>query len=171
MHELVLGGARSGKSAYAESRATQSGLDVVYIATAQALDNEMQQRIAHHQQQRPAHWKLVEEPLELATVLKQQASPSTCLLVDCLTLWLSNQLYSEQHKDHIAENIASLVETLSVLPGQVIFVSNEVSMGIIPMGEINRQFVDEAGRMHQQLATACQRVTLMVAGIPSRIKG
>ncbi len=171
MHELVLGGARSGKSAYAEMRAAESRLEVVYIATAQALDDEMQQRILHHQQQRPAHWKLVEEPLELVTVLKQQASPATCLLVDCLTLWLSNQLCSEQHKDNITENIDALVKALQTLPGQIIFVSNEVSMGIIPMGEINRRFVDEAGRMHQRLAAVCQYVTLMVAGIPSRIKG
>lgn len=171
MKELILGGARSGKSHYAETTATNSQLDVVYIATAQALDDEMQQRIKHHQQQRPAHWQLVEEPLNLTAILKEQASDSRCLLVDCLTLWLSNQLCSEQHSKNIEKNIKQLVETVALLPGKIIFVSNEVSMGIVPMGELNRQFVDHAGRLHQQLAAVCDKVTLMVAGIPSTIKG
>jgi adenosylcobinamide kinase/adenosylcobinamide-phosphate guanylyltransferase len=171
MKELILGGARSGKSHYAEVCAKESKLDVVYIATAQALDNEMKQRIEHHQQQRPAHWLLAEEPLNLVSVLKEHAKETSCILVDCLTLWLSNQLCSEQHKDKIEQNIEALVNTVPQLPGKIIFVSNEVSMGIIPMGEINRQFVDNAGRLHQRLAAVCDMVTLMVAGIPSHIKG
>lgn len=171
MKELILGGARSGKSHYAETCATESGLDVIYVATAQALDDEMQQRIKRHQQQRPDHWQLIEEPINLVSVLKNSASATTCILVDCLTLWLSNQLCSEENKIQLQENINNLINILPELPGKIIFVSNEVSMGIIPMGEINRQFVDEAGRLHQRLATVCDKVTLMVAGIPSHIKG
>ena len=171
MKELVLGGARSGKSQYAEICAAESGLDVLYVATAQAYDDEMQQRIQHHKQQRPAHWQLIEEPINLLSVLKDNASETTCILVDCLTLWLSNQICSEEIQDQLQENIDNLVSTLPELPGKIIFVSNEVSMGIIPMGEINRQFVDEAGRLHQRLAAVCDKVTLMVAGIPSHIKG
>ena len=171
MKELILGGARSGKSHYAETRAKESGLNVLYVATAQALDDEMQQRIKHHQQQRPDHWSLIEEPLDLVSVLKNNADDKTCILVDCLTLWLTNLLCSEEHKNSFQENIDELVNILPELSGKIIFVSNEVSMGIIPMGEINRQFVDEAGRLHQRLAAVCENVTLMVAGIPSHIKG
>ena len=171
MKQLILGGARSGKSHYAETCATESGLDVIYVATAQALDDEMQQRIKHHQQQRPVHWQLIEEPINLVSTLKDNANNKTCILVDCLTLWLSNQLCCEENKIHLQENINNLINILPELPGKIIFVSNEVSMGIIPMGEINRQFVDEAGRLHQRLATVCDKVTLMVAGIPSHIKG
>ena len=171
MKELILGGARSGKSHYAEVCAAESGLDVLYVATAQAHDDEMQQRIEHHKQQRPDHWQLIEEPINLISVLKDNANTSKCILVDCLTLWISNQLCSEIHKNKIENNINKLVETVLNLPGRIIFVSNEVSMGIIPMGEINRQFIDEAGRLHQRLATVCDNVTLMVAGIPSHIKG
>ena len=170
MKELILGGARSGKSHYAEVCAAESGLDVLYVATAQAHDDEMQQRIEHHKQQRPAHWQLIEEPINLISVLKENANTSTCILVDCLTLWISNQLCSERHKHQIEKNINKMVESVINLPGRIIFVSNEVSMGIIPMGEINRQFVDEAGRLHQRLATVCDNVTLMVAGIPTTIK-
>lgn len=171
MKELILGGARSGKSHFAEVCAKESKLEVIYVATAQAFDDEMQQRIQHHQQQRPDHWQLIEEPINLISVLKENANDTTCILVDCLTLWLSNQLCSEEHKDKVEQNIEALVSELTQLPGTIIFVSNEVSMGIIPMGEINRKFVDEAGRLHQRLASVCDKVTLMVAGIPSHIKG
>lgn len=171
MKELILGGARSGKSQYAELCAAESGMDVLYVATAQAFDDEMQQRIQHHKQQRPDHWRLIEEPINLLSVLKNNATDTTCILVDCLTLWLSNQLCSEDHKTLFKKNIDNLVDALAELPGKIIFVSNEVSMGIIPMGEINREFVDEAGRLHQRLAAVCDKVTFMVAGIPSHIKG
>ncbi|MFK5915194.1 MAG: bifunctional adenosylcobinamide kinase/adenosylcobinamide-phosphate guanylyltransferase [Woeseiaceae bacterium] len=171
MKEFILGGARSGKSHYAEQSAKDSGLDVIYVATAQALDSEMQQRIEHHKKQRPSHWRLIEEPINIVSVLQENANVSTCILVDCLTLWLSNQICSDEHKMHLQKNISDLVSTLPELPGKIIFVSNEVSMGVIPLGEINRQFVDEAGRLHQRLAVVCDKVTLMVAGIPSHIKG
>ncbi len=171
MKELILGGARSGKSRYAESCAVESGMEVLYIATAQAHDDEMQQRILHHQQQRPAHWRLVEEPINLLSVLKSNNNSSTCILVDCLTLWLSNQLCEDEHKIHLQKNIDDLINFLPNLEAHILFVSNEVSMGIIPIGELNRQFIDETGRLHQRLATICESVTFMVAGIPSQIKG
>jgi len=169
MKELILGGARSGKSHYAEMCAKESELEVLYLATAQALDDEMKKRIEHHQQQRPSDWRLVEEPLNLTSVLKKHANASTCILVDCLTLWLSNLLCADNK--NIQDNIDELITTLPKLDGHIIFVSNEVSMGVIPMGEMSRQFVDETGRLHQRLAKNCNKVTLMVAGIPSQIKG
>ena len=134
MKELILGGARSGKSLHAENSAKESGLDVIYIATAQALDSAMQQRIQHHQQQRPDHWQLIEEPINLVSALKNNATESNCILVDCLTLWLSNQPCSEKYKSKFKDNIDELVSVLPSLPGTIIFVSNEVSMGIVPMG-------------------------------------
>ncbi len=169
MKELILGGARSGKSHYAEMCATESKLDVLYVATAQALDDEMKKRIEHHQQQRPSHWRLVEEPLDLTSVLKKNANTSTCILVDCLTLWISNLLCIDNKQ--LQSNVDELITVVSELDCHIIFVSNEVSMGVIPMGEMSRQFVDETGRLHQRLAKMCNKVTLMVAGIPSHIKG
>jgi adenosylcobinamide kinase / adenosylcobinamide-phosphate guanylyltransferase len=168
MRELILGGARSGKSALAEQRAIASGLTVTYIATAQALDNEMAERIERHQQQRPAHWELVEEPLELAAVLKQHAAADRCLLVDCLTLWLTNLLTDapafERRRDEF-------LELLPQLPGEIILVSNEVGLGIVPLGELTRRFCDESGRLHQAVAARCERVTFVTAGLPMTLKG
>lgn len=169
MKELILGGARSGKSALAEQRALQSGLSVVYIATAMPGDAEMATRIAHHQARREPNWNTIEEPLHLSRVLSEQARPGQCVLVDCLTLWLSN-LLAESEEILQAEQTA-LLEALPGLPGEIILVTNEVGMGIVPLGELNRRFVDEAGRLHQQLANICDRVTLLVAGLEQRLKG
>ena len=170
MHELILGGARSGKSRLAEQRAADSGLRVTYIATSQALDGEMAARIEHHRARRPAHWGLVEEPLALARVLREQAAPERCLLVDCLTLWLTNLLMLDDAARLAAERQA-LLETLPELPGRVILVSNETGLGVVPLGELSRRYVDEAGWLHQALAAACQRVTFTVAGLPMVLKG
>ena len=170
MLELVLGGARSGKSAYAEQQASASGLDVVYIATAQAGDEEMAQRIAQHQSQRSVAWKTVEAPYELATTLKTEASSDRCLLVDCLTLWLTNCLLHDK-QDYWSQQRQELLSLLSDLPGTIILVSNEVGHGIVPMGELNRQFVDEAGWMHQSIAQLAGRVVLVTAGLPQYLKG
>jgi adenosylcobinamide kinase/adenosylcobinamide-phosphate guanylyltransferase len=170
MHELILGGARSGKSRLAEQRAADSGLRVTYIATSQALDGEMAARIEHHRARRPAHWGLVEEPLALAQVLREQAAPERCLLVDCLTLWLTNLLMLDDAARLAAERQA-LLETLPELPGRVILVSNETGLGVVPLGELSRRYVDEAGWLHQALAAACQRVTFTVAGLPMVLKG
>ena len=170
MKELILGGARSGKSAMAEQRAAASGLDVVYIATAQPGDEEMARRIARHRRDRPGHWTVVEEPLYLAAVLSQHGSERRCVLVDCLTLWVSNLLHHPQ-ASLLEQQREALLACLGDLPSTVIFVSNEVGMGVVPMGEVSRRFCDETGRLHQALARRCERVTLMVAGLPLTVKG
>lgn len=172
MRELILGGARSGKSALAEKRAEATGLDVTYIATAQALDEEMAVRIAHHRRQRPAHWAVVEEPLELAAVLERHAAPQRCLLVDCLTLWLTNLLSADESEAGVfAVQRDRFVEQLLRLPGEIILVSNEVGLGIVPLGELSRRFCDESGRLHQAVAERCERVTFVTAGLPMTLKG
>jgi adenosylcobinamide kinase/adenosylcobinamide-phosphate guanylyltransferase len=170
MHELILGGARSGKSRLAERLATESALAVTYIATSQALDGEMSARIQHHRERRPAHWGLVEEPLALARVLGEQARADKCLLVDCLTLWLTNLLMLDDEARLNAERNA-LLDCLSGLPGRILLVSNETGLGVVPMGELSRRFVDEAGWLHQALAERCQRVVFCVAGLPMVLKG
>ena len=170
MLQLILGGARSGKSRLAEKLATDSGLSVTYIATSQPLDGEMTARIAHHRERRPAEWGLIEEPIELARVLKENASPNHCLLVDCLTLWLTNLLMLED-PDRLNDEREALLQTLATLPGEIIFVSNETGMGVVPLGELTRRYVDEAGWLHQALAERCQRVVLTVAGLPLTLKG
>ncbi len=169
MKELILGGARSGKSRYAEQRASASGDPVTYIATATALDAEMTQRIAHHRARRPASWELCEEPLALAAALERAALPGRCLIVDCLTLWLSNLLAAGEARRE--RECAALLDLLPTLPGAVLLVSNEVGWGIVPDNAAARRFRDEAGRLHQQLATVCDHVTLVVAGLPLALKG
>jgi adenosylcobinamide kinase/adenosylcobinamide-phosphate guanylyltransferase len=168
MKELILGGARSGKSALAQQRAEQSGLTVIYIATASVLDEEMASRIARHRQARPPAWQLVEEPLALARTLQASAAPDRCLLVDCLTLWLSNLL--AENEARLASEKHALLETLPMLPGHLILVSNEVGQGIVPTHPLARRFRDEAGWLHQALAHCCERVILTVAGLPLILK-
>lgn len=170
MRTLILGGVRSGKSRLAEQYALDSGLPVTYIATAQAQDDEMVARIAHHQARRPNTWSLVEEPLALVGVLRRCAGTEQCLLVDCLTLWLTN-LLCQPDEARMRSEIAALVEVLPTLPGQIILVSNETGMGIVPLGELTRRYCDEAGRLHQAIATKCEQVILTVAGLPLTVKG
>jgi adenosylcobinamide kinase/adenosylcobinamide-phosphate guanylyltransferase len=170
MLELILGGARSGKSRLAEKLAAQSGLEVTYIATSQALDGEMAERIAQHRATRPVHWSLVEEPLELARVLRDNAAPQRCLLVDCLTLWLTNLLMLDDPARLAAEREA-LLEVLVDLPGRIILVSNETGLGVVPLGELTRRYVDQAGWLHQAVAERAERVIFTVAGLPMLLKG
>jgi len=170
MKELILGGVRSGKSALAEQRALASGLRVTYVATATAGDTEMAARIERHQSERPAGWELIEEPIALAEALRQSAAPDRCLLVDCLTLWLNNLLGFASEAEFQQQRQA-LLDLLPQLPGHIILVSNEINMGVVPMGELSRRFCDEAGWLHQALAPICQRVTLTVAGLPLVLKG
>ena len=170
MLQLILGGARSGKSRLAEKLAAESALAVTYIATTQPLDGEMNERVRHHRERRPGHWALVEEPLELARVLRDNAGAETFLLVDCLTLWLTNLLMLEDPQRLDAERDA-LLACLAELPGEIVFVSNETGMGVVPLGELTRRYVDEAGWLHQALAERCQRVVLTVAGLPLTLKG
>ena len=170
MLELILGGARSGKSRLAERLATQSGLAVTYIATSQALDGEMSARIQHHRQRRPADWGLVEEPLELARALRDNAAPGRCLLVDCLTLWLTNLLMLDDDM-RLAMQRDAFLEALAELPGRIILVSNETGLGVVPLGELTRRYVDEAGWLHQAVAERAERVLFTVAGLPMLLKG
>lgn len=177
---LVLGGARSGKSAHAEALATASRRDVVYIATANAGDSEMVQRIGHHRASRPAHWTTVEEPIALGAAIARASAPDRVVLVDCLTLWLSNVLFSsaEAFPDTgvialpplFHQERAALLAALTSAGGDVILVSNEVGMGIVPMGAVSRAFVDEQGRLNQAVAAACDRALFIAAGLPLVLK-
>ena len=170
MMQLILGGARSGKSRLAEQTAKDSGLAVIYIATAQAFDAEMQDRIHHHQAQRPGHWTVIEEPLYLANCLIELDQPNQVILVDCLTLWMSNLLMHE-NPDLQMQQCQHLLDILPILESDVILVSNETGLGVIPMGEISRKFVDESGRLHQQLGQIADKVVFCVAGFPMILKG
>lgn len=174
---LVLGGARSGKSTFAENLALEalsklkprkqhhSNQSIIYIATATAGDDEMSDRIKQHRHRRDEQWQTIEEPLDLAKTLNECPADSI-ILVDCLTLWLSNCL----HRKCWDSQKKQLLETLPQLPSTVILVSNEVGSGIIPMGELSRQFVDESGWLHQHLAEHCSDVSLIVAGLPMALK-
>ena len=177
----MLGGARSGKSAFAEQQATQSGLSVLYIATAHAGDGEMAQRIAHHRARRPESWTSLEVPLHLAQALQQHATADSCIIVDCLTLWLTNLFFAGRAATQAEAGEAidcsllttetnALLAVLPQLPGRIIFVSNEVGWGIVPEKPIARAFADEQGRLNQRIAAVCDRVSLVVAGIPVELK-
>lgn len=170
MHELILGGARSGKSAHGERLAAQSGCHVTYIATAQVHDDsEMHARIEAHRARRPEHWGLEEAPLALGDAIDRNARADHLLLVDCLTLWLTNLLLDGEAR--FVQERARLLEALDAAPGSVVMVSNEVGQGVVPMNALSRRFVDEAGRLHQALAARCQRVWWVVAGLPQCLKG
>jgi adenosylcobinamide kinase/adenosylcobinamide-phosphate guanylyltransferase len=177
---FILGGARSGKSRLAENLAKQAesaGLTVCYLATAQAHDEEMSQRIIQHQDDRPQHWQLLESPLYLAEALKQALQSSDCVLIDCLTLWLSNCLchqssdfYTQQKSVFIKFLKYFISDTQTYNAKKLIFVSNEVGHGIVPMGELSRQFVDQAGWLHQELAGLANQVDFVMAGLPLTLK-
>lgn len=181
---LVFGGARSGKSAQAERLAAASGKPVTYIATAAVGDDEMAARIALHRQQRSAlyaHWQTVEEQLALGDAIARCSTAGNVVLVDCLTVWLSNLLFSESKEypeigrieapARFSAERARFLHALSHAKGEVVLVSNEVGMGIVPQGAISRWFVDEAGRLNQAVANICERVQLVAAGLPLQLKG
>ena len=165
---LVLGGARSGKSRFAEKLAAESGLQQIYIATAQTWDDEMRQRVATHVERRGDAWTTVEEPLNLVEALKSSCSPGAFVLVDCLTLWLTNIMLAERD---IAEESAELLSVIRGLPGPCALVSNEVGYGIVPENALARRFRDEAGLLNQRLAEVCGHVVLVAAGLPLTLKG
>lgn len=168
MIELVLGGARSGKSRYAEQKALNTAKQRYYLATAQALDGEMQQRIARHRQDRDEQWFTIEEPLDLAGALIKHDSKTHCLVVDCLTLWLTNCLLAPQ--DCWPQQKQALLDVLPQLQADIILVSNETSLGIVPLDALSRRFVDEAGWLHQAIATLADNVTFVAAGLPLPLK-
>lgn len=172
MIHFILGGARSGKSARAQALAQQlseqGDLSVTYVATATHTDEEMAQRIAHHQQNRPAQWQLAESPLELAQTLTSLNQPGV-VLIDCLTLWLNNHLFQYPAQD-LGELVEELARVVRGHQAELIFVANEVGLGVIPMGEISRVFVDEAGRLNQKMASIADQVEFVAAGIPMLLK-
>jgi adenosylcobinamide kinase / adenosylcobinamide-phosphate guanylyltransferase len=168
MRELILGGARSGKSALAVALARSSGLAVTFIATATAGDAEMAERIARHRAARPVGWRVIEEPVALATALRAACAAEHFVIVDCLTLWLSNLLEAEARLD---SERAALFEALPALPGRILLVTNEVGLGIVPENALARRFRDLAGSLNQAVAARCDRVTLVAAGLPIVLKG
>lgn len=165
---LVLGGARSGKSAYGERLVAESGLDAVYIATAQPGDAEMAERIAEHRRRRGPAWRTVEEPEALEARLGEVAGEGRAVLVDCLTLWLSNLMLAGADAVSRTESVCRTARTL---PGLVIFVSNEVGLGLVPETPLGRRFRDAQGRLNQAVAAAADRVVFVAAGLPLVLKG
>ncbi len=168
MISLILGGARSGKTSYALRQCLESGLRPFYFATATAGDAEMADRIARHKEERGAEWTTIEEPLDLPRRLVDLAKPDTIILVDCLTLWLSNILFSDLDCDAMS---AELVRAISCCTGQVVFVSNEVGLGIVPDNALARRFRDLQGRLNQKIAKEANHVVFMAAGLPLILKG
>lgn len=174
---LVLGGARSGKSSFAEQQAlcaleTCSNGCLNYIATATYLDDEMRERIAHHKNCRGEQWVEHEVPVELAVKL-QSFNQDDVVLIDCLTLWLNNiifELGDEATNAQVEAEVATLVKSVEQSPAQIIMVSNEVGLGVVPLGKVSRLFVDNAGRMNQALARVVEHVTLVAAGLPLHLK-
>ncbi|NQU60498.1 MAG: bifunctional adenosylcobinamide kinase/adenosylcobinamide-phosphate guanylyltransferase [Rhodospirillales bacterium] len=163
---LVLGGARSGKSLYAESL-VERRVERIYLATAEAKDAEMAARIEEHQKRRGPGWETVEEPLDICGALNAHSTRQKPVLVDCLTLWLSNVMGAGLDA---ASEIRSLVASLSSLPGPVVFVSNEVGQGIVPDNALARAYMDNAGFMNQAVAAVAGRVILVSAGLPQVLK-
>ncbi|CAH6978969.1 Bifunctional adenosylcobalamin biosynthesis protein CobP [Vibrio chagasii] len=174
---LVLGGARSGKSSFAEQQAlcaieACSNGRLHYIATATYLDDEMRERIAHHQQRRGEQWIEHEVPVELAEKL-QSFEKEDVVLIDCLTLWLNNiifELGDDATNEQVEAVVEVLVKSVEQSQAQIIMVSNEVGLGVVPLGKVSRLFVDNAGRMNQALASVVERVTLIAAGLPLNLK-
>ncbi|MEH6727873.1 MAG: bifunctional adenosylcobinamide kinase/adenosylcobinamide-phosphate guanylyltransferase [Hyphomicrobiales bacterium] len=164
---LILGGARSGKSAYAEQIVLACGAAPHYVATSQAHDTEMEQRIDRHQHRRGRQWSVSEEPLNLCEAIKSAPSGSTAILVDCLTLWLSNLMHHDRNIDHETGKLLELVPGLGT---PIVFVSNEVGMGIVPENAMARAFRDHQGRLNQKLATIVDRVDFIAAGLPLNLK-
>lgn len=164
---LVLGGARSGKSRYAETLIEATPQGALYLATAQALDDEMAERIRRHRARRGGRWTTIEEPLELSARLQTETRPCQPILVDCLTLWLSNLLLAERD---IEAEVQTLLAALPGLAGPVVLVANEVGLGIVPDTALARTFRDHAGRLNQRVAAHADRVVFLAAGLPLLLK-
>jgi adenosylcobinamide kinase/adenosylcobinamide-phosphate guanylyltransferase len=166
---LITGGARSGKSRYAEERARESGTRRLFLATAEAKDEEMARRIAEHRERRGKEWITVEEPIELKSQLLRYRGQVDCALVDCLTLWLSNLLL-RQDEEAAVKRIDELVDALKLLDFHIFFVTNEVGSAVVPDNALARKFRDLVGLANQRLAEAADEVILMVAGLPMIVK-
>jgi len=164
---LVLGGARSGKSAFAEQLANDSGLSRIYLATATAGDDEMRSRIAHHRSRRSDGWITVEEPLALVDALTRESTHGRAVLVDCLTLWLSNLMFAERDPEMEGRR---LTRFLGVAKHPVLLVSNEVGLGLVPETPLGRSFRDAQGRLNQIVAATVPNVVFIAAGLPLWLK-
>ncbi len=164
---FVLGGARSGKSRYAQARAESLPGDLIYVATAQAFDDEMEERIARHVADRGPRWSTLDVPLDLPAAILANAAPGRVLLVDCLTLWTSNLMFAERDLDAETEALATAVTQAA---GPVLLVANEVGLGIVPDNALARRFRDVAGRINQAIAAAAEEVQFIAAGLPLRLK-
>lgn len=164
---FVLGGARSGKSRYAQARAEALGGDPVFVATAEAFDDEMQGRIARHQADRDPRWRTVEAPRDLPAAIDALSAREAVVLVDCLTLWVSNLLLADAD---LARAASELCGAIARFEGHLILVSNEVGLGIVPDNALARQFRDAAGQLHQSVAAAASEVVLLAAGLPLTLK-
>lgn len=174
MKQLIFGGARSGKSRLAEQLTQAYGDNIAYIATADSRfhDTEMKARVAHHLQQRPSNWQTLEQPLQLGRCLQQCDQHYDAIMVDCLTLWLTNALMAEEQQAGAwPQEKRELLNALSQMRTPVIMVSNEVGMGIVPLGALNRRFVDEAGFLNQDVARLSDRTVFTAAGLPMVLKG
>jgi adenosylcobinamide kinase / adenosylcobinamide-phosphate guanylyltransferase len=165
---LVLGGARSGKSAFAEQLIHESGLQKIYLATSQIFDGEMEQRIALHRARRGADWTLVEEPVELAATLMKNAGKDYAILVDCLTLWVTNLMMADADIAKLGDALAAKLQTIE---GTTVLVSNEVGQGIVPDNKMAREFRDYTGLLHQKIASIADEVYFVTAGLPQKLKG
>jgi adenosylcobinamide kinase/adenosylcobinamide-phosphate guanylyltransferase len=171
----ITGGARSGKSRFAEQKAHDFGAPLCYLATAQALDDEMDQRISKHQQRRGHAWQTIEEPLQVAETLINFDGTCNVFLIDCLTLWLSNLLMLHEYKgaqaeERIMEDVIHLADTMHTMKTPVIIVSNEVGMGIVPENRLARIFRDITGKANQIIAAAADEAWLVASGIPLKLK-
>ncbi len=165
---LVLGGARSGKSAFGEGLVAGSGLAPVYVATGRAWDSEMDARVATHKARRGDMWSTVEAPLDLAQAVTREAREGRAVLVDCLTLWVTNLMMEERDMN---DAFTALDAAARNAAGPVVFVTNEVGLGIVPDNAMARAFRDHAGRLHQQIAAIAADVYFVAAGLPLKMKG
>jgi len=166
---LITGGARSGKSSFALKLAKELHKEVIFLATAQAKDKEMQERIASHKKNRPSSWQTVEESVKVNDILKQYQDFPGIILIDCLTLWISNLLDQKSESEIIAET-EKLLQEAKDSPATLILVTNEVGMGIVPPTESGREFRDIAGKVNQLAAAQAKEVYLIVSGVPVKVK-
>ncbi len=168
---LVTGGCRSGKSQFALDYADRHFRKKMYLATCEALDEEMAKRIEDHKKKRGPDWQTVEEPTEIADAMRQHGNQTEVILLDCITLWLSNLLMRQKSDQEIMNDVGRLIDTVKQSPSSLIFVSNEVGMGIVPVDPLGRRFRDLSGMANQKIAEAADRVVFMVSGIPTFLKG